>query len=117
MDEIAEKQAQIAELTEILNNPFKLDEVVQSEFDYMKQKYGDERKTDVSDDTSLLNLSGSIKAIQAAADKIKEDVICWIGADYSMRVLYQSRIQTIPEETIDLIYTHNQDRLIVITDL
>jgi hypothetical protein len=38
MDEIAEKQAQIAELTEILNNPFKLDEVVQSEFDYMKQK-------------------------------------------------------------------------------
>ena len=117
MDEIAEKQAQIAELTEILNNPFKLDEVVQSEFDYMKQKYGDERKTDVSDDTSLLNLSWSIKAIQAAADKIKEDVICWIGADYSMRVLYQSRIQTIPEETIDLIYTHNQDRLIVITDL
>jgi len=91
--------------------------VVQSEFDYMKQKYGDERKTDVSDDTSLLNLSWSIKAIQAAADKIKEDVICWIGADYSMRVLYQSRIQTIPDETIDLIYTHNQDRLIVITDL
>ena len=34
-----------------------------------------------------------------------------------MRVLYQSRIQTIPEETIDLIYTHNQDRIIVITDL
>lgn len=117
LDEIAEKQAKIAELTEILANPEKLDGVVQSEFDYMKQKYGDERKTEVSDDTSLLNLSWSIKAIQAAADRIKEDVICRIGADYSMRVLYQSRIQTIPEETIDLIYTHNQDRIIVITDL
>jgi len=117
LDEIAEKQAKIAELTEILANPEKLDGVVQSEFDYMKQKYGDERKTEVSDDTSLLNLSWSIKAIQAAADRIKEDVICRIGPDYSMRVLYQTRIQTIPEETIDLIYTHNQDRIIVITDL
>jgi hypothetical protein len=39
MDEIAEKQAKIAELTEILANPLKLDGVVQSEFDYMKQKY------------------------------------------------------------------------------
>ncbi|MBR7037295.1 hypothetical protein IKI14_05655 [bacterium] len=57
LDEIAEKQAKIAELTEILANPEKLDGVVQSEFDYMKQKYGDERKTEVSDDTSLLNLS------------------------------------------------------------
>ena len=117
LDEIAEKQAKIDELTEILANPEKLDGVVQSEFDYMKQKYWDERKTEVSDDTSLLNLTWSIKAIQAAADKIKEDVICWIWADYSMRVLYQSRIQTIPEETVDLIYTHNQDRIIVITDL
>lgn len=116
VDEIAEKERIIAELTEILNNPFKLDEVVQSEFDYMKQKYWDERKTEVSDDTELLNLTWSIKAMQAAADRVKEDVICRIGADYTIRVLYQTRIQTIPEETIDLIYTHNQDRLIVITD-
>ena len=52
-----------------------------------------------------------------AADKIKEDVIVWIGNDYSVRILYQTRIQTIPEETMDLIYTHNQDKLIVITDI
>jgi bifunctional DNA-binding transcriptional regulator/antitoxin component of YhaV-PrlF toxin-antitoxin module len=31
--------------------------------------------------------------------------------------LYQSRIVAIPEETLDLIYTNNQDKLIVITDL
>jgi len=52
----------------------------------------------------------------SAADKVKEDVIVWIGNDFSVRVLYQSRIQVIPEETMDLIYTHNQDKLIVITD-
>lgn len=52
-----------------------------------------------------------------AADKIKEDVIVWIGNDYSVRILYQTRIQTIPEETMDLIYTHNQDKLIIITDI
>jgi DNA gyrase/topoisomerase IV subunit A len=32
-------------------------------------------------------------------------------------VLYQTRIQNIPEETLDLIYTHNQDKLIIITDI
>jgi hypothetical protein len=53
----------------------------------------------------------------SAADKTKEDVIVWIGNDFSIRVLYQSRIQVIPEETMDLIYTHNQDKLIVITDI
>lgn len=53
----------------------------------------------------------------AAADKVKEDVIVWIGNDYSIRILYQSRIQVIPDETMDLIYTHNQDKLIVITDI
>jgi hypothetical protein len=31
--------------------------------------------------------------------------------------MYQSRIQNIPEETLDIIYTNNQDKLIVITDL
>jgi len=53
----------------------------------------------------------------SAADKVKEDVIVWIGNDFNIRILYQSRIQAIPEETMDLIYTHNQDKLIVITDI
>jgi hypothetical protein len=58
-----------------------------------------------------------LKEFQKAADKVKEDVICWIGNDFSLRVLYQTRIQNIPEETLDLIYTHNQDKLIIITDI
>jgi DNA gyrase/topoisomerase IV subunit A len=83
----------------------------------MKKQYGDERKTDLSQDLSVYNVSWSLKAFMAAADKVKEDVIVWIGNDYSIRILYQSRIQVIPEETMDLIYTHNQDKLIVITDI
>lgn len=117
LEEIEEKKRLIAELTEIINNPARLDEVVTEEFTYMKEKYGDERMTEVSTSTDVYNIAGSIKALQAQADKTKEDVICWIGNDYSLRVLYQSRIQVIPEETLDLIYTQNQDRLIIITDL
>lgn len=116
-DEIEEKKKLIEELQAIIDQPEKLDGVVRDEFKYMKKQYGDERKTDVSQDLSVYNISWSLKAFMAAADKVKEDVIVWIGNDYSVRVLYQSRIQVIPEETMDLIYTHNQDKLIVITDI
>ncbi|GHW02687.1 DNA gyrase subunit A [candidate division SR1 bacterium] len=116
IDEIEEKKKLIEELTEIIANPVRLDEIVADEFEYMKNKYGDDRLTVLVEDSNVYNISGSIKALQAEADKVKEDVICWIGNDFSLRVLYQSRIQVIPDETLDLIYTHNQDKLIVITD-
>lgn len=115
--EIDEKKKLIEELQTIIDNPAKLDAVIKEEFAYMKSHYGDPRKTDLSEDTSIYNISGSLKEFMSAADKIKEDVIVWIGNDYSIRILYQSRIQMIPEETMDLIYTHNQDKLIVITDI
>ncbi len=117
MDEIDEKKKLIEELQDIINNPEKLDGVIKDEFKYMKKQYGDERKTEVSQDLSVYNISWSLKAFMDAADKIKEDVIVWIGNDYGIKVLYQSRIQAIPEETMDLIYTHNQDKLIIITDI
>ena len=116
-NEIEEKKKIIEELQDIISNPKKLDGVVKDEFQYMKKHYGDERKTDLSEDLSVYNVSSSLKVFMSAADKVKEDVIVWIGNDYSVRVLYQSRIQVIPEETMDLIYTHNQDKLIVITDI
>ena len=116
-DEIEEKKRIIEELQSIIDNPEKLDDVIKDEFIYMRKHYGDERKTELSQDLSVYNVAGSLKAFMDSADKVKEDVIVWIGNDYSVRVLYQSRIQTIPEETMDLIYTHNQDKLIVITDI
>lgn len=116
-EEIEEKKKLIEYLQWIINDPIKLDWVIIEEFNYMKKKYWDERKTKVSNDLSVYNLSGSFKALQDAADKVKEDVIVWIWNDHSIRVLYQSRIQIIPDETLELIYTHNQDKLIVITDI
>lgn len=117
IDEIEEKKKLIEELQAIIDHPERLDGVIKDEFKYMKKQYGDERRTDLSQDLSVYNVSGSLKAFVSAADKIKEDVIVWIGNDYGIRILYQSRIQAIPEETMDLIYTHNQDKLIVITDI
>ena len=115
-DEIDEKIRVIEYLEAIISDPEKLDQVVAEEFDYMKKKHGDERRTELSNDLSVYNISGSLKEFQKAADRLKEDVICWIGNDFSLRVLYQTRIQNIPDETLDLIYTHNQDQLVVITD-
>ena len=83
----------------------------------MKDKYGDARRTEVSNDLSVYSVWSSLKAYRDAADKVKEDVILRVGNDHNIRVLYQSRIVAIPEETLDLVYTHNQDRLIIITDL
>lgn len=116
-DEIDEKKKLIEYLEGIINNPEKLDEVIRDEFKYMKKHYGDERKTEVSWDVSVYNIAWSLKAYKDAADKVKEDVIVRVGNDYNVRILYQSRILAIPEETKDLIYTHNQDKLIVITDI
>ena len=116
-DEIEEKKKLIEELQSIIDNPEKLDTVIKNEFTYMKKHYGDERKTELSQDLSVYNVSGSLKAFLDSADKVKEDVIVWIGNDYTIRILYQSRIQAIPEETMDLVYTHNQDKLIIITDI
>ena len=116
-DEIEEKKKLIDYLEGLINDPLKLDQVIKDDFIYMKKQYGDERKTLLSQDLSVYNIAGSLKAFKDAADKIKEDVIVWVGNDYSIKVLYQTRILAIPEETMDLIYTHNQDKLIVITDI
>jgi len=85
--------------------------------DYIKNKYWDERRSNLSQDLSVYNIWNSLKAFRDAADKIEEDLILRIWNDYKIRCMYQSRIQNIPEETLDIIYTNNQDKLIVITDL
>ncbi len=55
-DEIEEKLRLIEYLEGIVSDPVKLDELVKSEFDYMKKTYGDERKTEVSNDLSVYNI-------------------------------------------------------------
>lgn len=57
IDEIDEKKKLIEELQAIIDHPEKLDGVIKDEFKYMKKHYGDERKTDVSQDLSVYNIS------------------------------------------------------------
>jgi len=114
-DEIEEKLKLIEYLSGIVNDKDKLDVVVKEEMLEVKNKFGDDRKTILIDSTDVYNLKKSLKEFWEAADREKEDVIAWLGKDYSLKVLYQSRVLNVPEETLDLIYTHNQDNIIVIT--
>jgi DNA gyrase subunit A len=116
LDEIDEKNQQIAELTEIITNPVRRDEVIVGEMEEIKRKHGDERRTEVIDSGDG-DLSASFKQLMKAQDLKKEPVICLIDNEYNVKVLYQSRIQNIPDETIHYTYTHNQDKLIVMTDI
>ncbi|NCQ82488.1 hypothetical protein GW750_06930 [bacterium] len=82
----------------------------------MKDTYGDKRRTQVINDDSVYKLSTSLKDLLKKADMVKEDCILWMSHDYTLRLLYQTRVLNIPDDTLDLVYTHNQDRLIVITN-
>jgi len=115
LEEIEEKKRQIEYLQDIISNPEKLDWVVKDELLKLREDFGDSRKTEISESWDIYNLKKALKDFGDAADRIKEDVIFWLNKDYSIKVLYQSRVLNVPEDTIDLIYTHNQDNLICIS--
>jgi hypothetical protein len=83
---------------------------------YIKDTYGDERKTQISNDASVYELNQNIKALKKLDELIKEPVITRIGNDYKIKVLYQTRILKIPQETITLTNTNNQEKVIAISD-
>lgn len=116
LDEMNQKAEQIKILEEIIGDAKVLDGVVRKELNELKNKYGDARRTQVSSDESVYTLGSQLKALRSQQDKLKESVILRVGNDHSFRVLYQSRINQIPDDSLDVIYTHNQDQLIVITD-
>ncbi|MBU0627418.1 hypothetical protein KKG31_02620 [Patescibacteria group bacterium] len=57
IEEIEEKKKLIGYLEGIINDAVKLDGVVRDEFKYMKKQYGDERRTEISNDLSVYNLA------------------------------------------------------------
>jgi DNA gyrase/topoisomerase IV subunit A len=116
LNEIADKKELIDYLTGILEDPKKLDAVVVDEMIYMKDTYGDARKTTLSDDASIYDLNANVKALKRLDEMVKDPVITWIGGDYKIKVLYQSRILNIPADTFTLTKTHNQDKMIAISD-
>jgi DNA gyrase/topoisomerase IV subunit A len=117
LNEIGEKQEMIDYLTAIIEDSKKLDTVVIDELIYIKDTYGDKRKTEVSNDVeAVYSLDQRIKRLKKLDELIKEPVITWIGNDYKIKVLYQTRILNKPPETFTLTHTHNQDKVIAISD-
>ena len=116
LDEIKEKKATIEYLTQIINDPKKLDQVVADELIYIKEEYWDKRKTQIVDDPSIYEIEKDIKSIKKLAEQRKEDVILLISTNWGIKILYQSRINILPEDTYQIIHTHNQDKIIAITD-
>ena len=115
LDEIWEKKKLIEYLTEIINNSSRLDEVVCEEITDVKNRFGDDRRTTISDD--IWDFSWNFKNLLKLQDLKKEDVMCLIDNNHCIKILYQSRIQNVPEDIIHLVNTNNQDKLIVITDI
>ncbi len=116
LNEIDERKAEIDYLMWIIEDPIKRDGVVVDELHYIKDKYWDERKTELSQDPSIYELNQNMKALKKLDELIKEPVIAWIGNDYKIKVLYQSRILNIPEDTFILTNTHNQDRMVALSN-
>lgn len=116
LDEINEKQELIEYLSKIINDSAELDKVVIDELIYIKDEYGDDRRTSVSQDLSIYELNSSMKNLRRLEEQRKENVILQISNNYETKVLYQTRLNMIPDDTYALNYTHNQDRLIVISE-
>lgn len=116
LDEINEKLETISYLNSLLSDPKKLDSVIIDELQYIKDEYGDDRRTQISNDNSIYNMDAYLRQLKKQEDFLKEDVILLISNDYETKVLYQSRINVIPEDVFDLKYTHNQDKLVIVTD-
>lgn len=116
LNEIGDKTQLIEYLEWLLADSKKLDAVVIDELIYIKDTYADERRTQVSNDTSVYELNQNIKALKKLDELIKEPVITRIWNDYKIKVLYQTRILKIPLETITLTNTNNQEKVIAISD-
>lgn len=115
LEEIKEKLEQIAFLEGILGDSKKLDAVIIDEMNYMKDEYGDDRKSELSEDPSVYALNDNMKQLKKLDEMIKEPCITLIDNNYNLKVLYQTRVMNVPAETHSLTYTHNQDRFIALS--
>jgi len=116
LKEIDEKKLDIEYLTGLVTDKEKLNAVVVDELEYIKEEYGDERKTDVSDDLSIYNLDKAMRDLKKNEDFLKEDVLVWRSVDDNLRVIYQTRITSLPADTYKVYNTNNQEKVFVVTE-
>jgi DNA gyrase/topoisomerase IV subunit A len=51
--------------------------LVVDELEYIKSEYGDERKTELSNDLSVYNLDKAMRDLKKNEDFVKENVLVW----------------------------------------
>ncbi len=116
LDEIEEKKELIQYLEKVISDQNELDKVVKDELIYIKDEFGDERRTEISNSAEVYELDNSIKNLRRLEELQKEDIILWIWNDFETKILYQSRINAIPDNTYEIKYVHNQYKLMAITN-
>jgi len=77
LTEIDEKKLDIEYLTGIVTEKEKLNALVVDELEYIKSEYGDERKTELSNDLSVYNLDKAMRDLKKNEDFLKENVLVW----------------------------------------
>ena len=116
LNEIDDKKLDIEYLTWLVTEQDKLNAVVVDELEYIKTEYWDERRTNVSDDLSVYNLDKAMRDLKKNEDYLKEDVLVWQWVDDSLRVIYQTRITSLPEDTYKVYNTNNQEKVFLVTE-
>jgi len=116
LNEIKDKKLDIEYLTWLITDKEKLNAVVIDEFEYIKTEYQDERRTDIKDDESIYNLDKSMKDLRKEEDYLKEDVLVWRSVDNDIKVIYQTRITSLPSDTYKIYETNNQEQIFIIDE-
>ena len=114
LKEIEEKKLDIEYLTWLVSDKNKLNAVIIDELEYIKTEYADSRRTEVVDDPSVYNLDKAIKDLKKKEKFLKEDVIVRRSVDDKIKVIYQTRISALPEDTYKVYNTNNQERIFII---
>ena len=116
LNEIDDKKLDIDYLTGLVTDKEKLNVVVVEELEYIKSEYGDDRKTELSNDMSVYNLDKAMRDLKKNEDFLKEDVLLWRSVDDNIRVIYQTRITSLPADTYKVYNTNNQNKIFVVTE-
>jgi len=116
LNEIDEKKLDIEYLTWLTTDKNKLNAVVVDELEYIKDQYGDERRTAVSNDLSVYNLDKAMRDLKKNEDFLKENVLVRRSVDDNIKVIYQTRITSLPEDTYKVYNTNNQEKVFLITE-
>gem|GEM_PF-2375960 len=57
-----------------------------------------------------------MKDLRKEEDYLKEDVLVWRSVDNDIKVIYQTRITSLPSDTYKIYETNNQEQIFIIDE-